>query len=635
MASTLGPGPPGGQMNVASAISLLSFALGLYVAALSRRFSHAPGWRDQRYFATAAMMVAVYSALNVPTTHALSDGAVVLTSRVQALLAAMHSIAWLRYSRVHLSLQPTRVEKVLVAALAAAGVLACATPLSYPGGAFSVEIPLFGVTYRNPVTTPLGEAVIALVLGSLLVPVARFFAAWRRGVPYAGLHCAALSFLLAMGASDSLVLVGLYRLPYLVDLGFLVPIAAVAYALTSRFVADAQALHSLRQDLEREVADRTADLGRAQEALHRAEKLAALGQFAAGVAHEVNNPAAVVKANLHYLTEVEAQDLTDDGRQALRESVQAMQRIGSIVRQLLDAGRLAAHAEKAGSIAMRPVADEAARVARTRFGARVRIVNEVPDGLHAAGQETLLVQVLVNLVVNAAQAIPEGRPGLITVGGEQAGERVRMVVEDNGSGMAPDLLRRVFEPFFTTKPFGSGTGLGLAVSRGLLAGVGGDLRLESKVGVGTRAIVELSAAGAPERSGAAAPPPARRPALVEARPKPRLLLVDDEPAVRTSHRRLLEPRYDVELAEDVDGGLARLQGNGFDIVLCDLMMPGGGGERLYRTLEARAPAVAKRVVFLTGGAPTESARRFLESQPQPVLYKPLDLELLARVAERL
>jgi hypothetical protein len=95
-------------MNIASAISLLSFAVALYVAALSRRFSHAPGWRDQRYFALAAMMVAAYSALNVPTTQALSDRAVVLASRAQALLAAAHSVARLRYSRVHLSLQPTR-----------------------------------------------------------------------------------------------------------------------------------------------------------------------------------------------------------------------------------------------------------------------------------------------------------------------------------------------------------------------------------------------------------------------------------------------------------------------------------------------------------------------------------------------
>ena len=624
-------------MNFASAISLLSFTGALYVAALSLRFSQAPGWRDQRWFALAAVTVAAYAALNIPTTQALSGNSVVLTSRVQALLVAVHSIAWMRYSRVSLGLQPTRSEKALTVLLIGAAGLACATPLCYPGGTFLVPIPSLGLTYRNPVTTPFGEAVVALLLGALLVPVGRFFVAWRRGVPHAGLHCAALGFLLALGVNDSLVLVGLYPLPYLVDVGFLVPVASVAYSLTSRFVADAQTLHALREDLKREVADRTDDLGRAREALHRAEKLAALGQFAAGVAHEVNNPAAVLNANLHYLTEEEGEDLTEDGRQALRESIQSMQRINSIVRQLLDAGRLAANAEKAGSVALRPVAEEAVRVAHARVGARAAITNEVPDGLYAAGQESLLVQVLVNLVVNAAQAVPESRGGgRIALRGELVGERVRIVVEDNGVGMEPDVLRRVFEPFFTTKPFGSGTGLGLAVSRGLLTGVGGDLRLESKVGVGTRAIVELSPANVPEPSGASVMSiAASNEPLAEAKKRPRLLLVDDEPNVRSSLRRILQPHYDVELAEDVGAGLARLEAGRFDIVLCDLMMPGGGGERLYRTLEARAPDLARRVLFMTGGATTENARHFLEWQPQPVVYKPLDLEMFARAAERL
>jgi signal transduction histidine kinase len=523
-------------MNVASAISLLSFTVALYVAALSLRFSQAPGWRDQRWFALAAVSVAVYSALNIPTTQAFPGISVVVTSRLQALLAAVHSIAWMRYSGVRLGLQPTRVEKGLTALLVGAGMVACATPLCYPGGTFLVPVPLFDLTYRNPVTTHLGEAVVALLLGSLLVPLGRFFFAWRRGVAHAGLHFAALSVLLAFGVNDSFVLIGLYSLPYLVDVGFLVPIASVAYALTSRFVADAQALQSLRKDLEREVADRTEDLGRAREALHRAEKLAALGQFAAGVAHEVNNPAAVVNANLHYLSEAEGEDLTEDGRQALRDSIQSMGRINSIVRQLLDAGRLAAHAEKAGSVALRPVGDEAARVAKARFGVRAAVTNEIPDGLHAAGQESLLVQVLVNLVVNAVQAIPEGRSGgRVVLRGEQLADRVRIFVEDNGIGMEPDVLRRVFEPFFTTKPFGSGTGLGLAVSRGLLTGVGGELRLESQPGVGTRAIVELSPATGPVPSGVSAVSiAASNGAHVETRGRPRLLLVDAEPGVRSS-----------------------------------------------------------------------------------------------------
>ena len=102
------------------------------------------------------------------------------------------------------------------------------------------------------------------------------------------------------------------------------------------------------------------------------------------------------------------------------------------------------------------------------------------------------MQVLVNLILNGAQAIPEERrDGLVVVRGERSPGRVRLVVEDDGAGMAPEVLRRAFEPFFTTKPFGVGTGLGLAVSRGLLHGLGGDLRFEGAAGGGTRAVVDL------------------------------------------------------------------------------------------------------------------------------------------------
>ncbi len=116
-------------------------------------------------------------------------------------------------------------------------------------------------------------------------------------------------------------------------------------------------------------------------------------------------------------------------------------------------------------------------------------------------------------------------------------------------------------------------------------------------------------------------------------PRQRLLIVDDESAVLSSLRRLLEPRYGIEVASGVDDALARVEAHTFDLVLCDLMMPGGGGERFYTTLLGRAPAAARRVVFFTGGAVTDAARLFLKSQPQPVLYKPFDAEQLERVAE--
>ncbi|HET9594499.1 MAG TPA: response regulator, partial [Anaeromyxobacteraceae bacterium] len=146
---------------------------------------------------------------------------------------------------------------------------------------------------------------------------------------------------------------------------------------------------------------------------------------------------------------------------------------------------------------------------------------------------------------------------------------------------------------------------------------------------GTRAHVELAPGEAPAR---AEPRAAAPEAQAQRR---RILLVDDDRALLSSFSRALERRFEVAVADGVEPALARLAAEPFDAVLCDVMMPDGGGERVYRTLQASAPAMAGRVVFVTGGTTTASARRFLDEQPQPVLEKPLDLSTLARAVERL
>jgi signal transduction histidine kinase/ActR/RegA family two-component response regulator len=617
-------------MTLPAGITLLSTGIALFFAIQSLLFSRAPGWRDQRYFSLAALAVSLYAALNIPTTApVLGDGAVVICSRLQIAAAALHTAAWLRYTSVLVRNPRSSVDRFLLGALGAVAVVGVLTPAMVPGGVRTDVFAALRLSYRTADMSPAGDATWAALLGLLAIPIFRLSRASRMGVPNARVQFAALCFLLVIGANDALVASGVYPGPYLVDLAYLVPIAAVGYSTATRFVADAQALATLRGRLEAQVAEQTAELGQAQEALHRAEKLAALGQVAAGVAHEVNNPSAVVSANLQYLSEAEAEALSLAGRDAIQESIQSVQRITSIVRQLLDAGRLAASTEPNVGVAARPLGENALKTARTRLGQRVALVNALPADLYVSGQESVLVQVLVNLVVNAMQSIPDHRTdGQVILRAELEPGRARLVVEDNGAGMEPEVLRRVFEPFFTTKPFGSGTGLGLAVSRGLVVSLGGDLRLESLLGKGTRAIVELARCGAPEA-------PVAGPAAVHrGAPTLRLLIVDDEPSVLSAARRLLEARYRVEIASGVEEGLARIEAPGrFDMVLCDVMMPSGGGERLYNTLLARVPAMARRIVFLTGGAVTDGARRFLRDQPQPVLHKPIDLGELARAAE--
>ncbi|MFT3915760.1 MAG: ATP-binding protein [Anaeromyxobacteraceae bacterium] len=600
------------------------------MALLSRQLARAPGWKDLRHFSVAAIAYALYALLDLPTTApVLSDRAVWYASRVQFALLSLHSWAWVRYSAAVLDDSSRRVERWADPLLLGLGITGLFTPWFLPGEVVVTGLAAFGLHYRTAASSTLGGVAYVVALGTLVVPIVRLRRAQRQGLPNAGLQVGALVVLLVTGLNDILVVAGVYQAPYLVSVAFLLPITAVAYALTERFIGDAKAHVELQRELERQVNERTAELGRAQDALHRAEKLAALGQFAAGVAHEVNNPAAVIAANLQYLTANEAEVLSSSGKDAVDESLLSVTRISTIVRQLLDAGRLAAAAESAGSVRLRPLGDHALSVARARFGRRVLVTNRIPEALHALGQETVIVQVLVNLIVNAVQAIePHRTDGHVIASAEADGDRVRLLVEDNGAGMPPEVLRRVFEPFFTTKAFGAGTGLGLAVSRGLIAGMGGDLRLESEAGKGTRATVELPLAAPGDVVAAPRAEPARGPRLT-------MLIVDDEATVLTSLRRLLAPGYELDVATGVDEALGLLGRTRFDVVLCDVMMPSGGGERLFRTLLERDPAAARRVVFFTGGAVTEAARVFLRSQPQPVLEKPLDIAELARAAERL
>jgi CheY-like chemotaxis protein/anti-sigma regulatory factor (Ser/Thr protein kinase) len=274
-------------------------------------------------------------------------------------------------------------------------------------------------------------------------------------------------------------------------------------------------------------------------------------------------------------------------------------------------------------------------MSHARCGKSVPVQVEIDEDVRVVAQETLLVQVLANLIVNAIQAIPAGQPaGRVLVRAEQIPNRVRLTVEDNGAGMSPEVLRRVFEPFFSTKPLNRGTGLGLAVSRGMVESLGGDLRLESTLGVGTRALVELPAAP-PEPEPA--PPLLQATDLLDPTAEglgPRILLIDDEPTVVRALGRVLRDHYRVASASTVEEALARAACEPFDVVLCDVMMPDGGAERLCQELERSAPEVARRVILVTGGATSEAARRFLAGTSRPLLEKPLDLSALAAAVEQ-
>jgi signal transduction histidine kinase/ActR/RegA family two-component response regulator len=433
--------------------------------------------------------------------------------------------------------------------------------------------------------------------------------------------------LFAASLNDGLAATGDYRLPYVLDWAFLPTIGMMGFVLVRRFVEGARRLDGLSTDLEAMVAARTRELGEMNSALVSAERLAAIGRLSAGVAHEINNPAAAVVANLKYLeSNVKKGRLPNDATETLQDTLVSMEKIARIVRQLLDTGRVAgADASPLSSVHVARVARSAVRLATTSTHQVAIVMVNIAEDVHAVADADALEQIFINLIANGIQAIPDGRPRKVEIRAERAKGKVIVSVEDNGSGMSAETQRRVFEPFFTTKPFGKGTGLGLSVSLGLARALGGDLSIGQTSDRGTTMIVDLVEA----TSAKIAPPPH---SLTRIGTRKRVLVVDDERPVRDALRRMLSRSFEVDIAGGGEEALDKMAHQSFDVVLCDLMMASGGGEALFAKLQAISPELASRLIFVTGGATDEASKAFLARQTQPVLYKPVDhASLIAKI----
>jgi two-component system C4-dicarboxylate transport sensor histidine kinase DctB len=283
---------------------------------------------------------------------------------------------------------------------------------------------------------------------------------------------------------------------------------AAARALASRQAA-------LESEREAELEARAGARLRAQEARHRAEQLAAIGRFAAGVAHQVNGPVAAVGASLRFLREVlePGTPAPPDAAVAVHEAETALARVSAVARQLRDASRLAELPARTDAAAeVDRAAREAVEVARTRGAAaalrELPVDLAIPAGLWVAAEPDLVIEVLAHLVANALDAVAASG-ARVRLSAEVRGAHVEIAVEDGGPGIGPEVRRRLFEPFVTTKTHAHACGLGLAVSRGLVASAGGELELESDLGRGTRAVVRLGAAEPPPIPPALTPPPGR------------------------------------------------------------------------------------------------------------------------------
>ncbi len=607
--------------------------MNLVFAALSAGIGWGGGWRAMRWFALVCLSAAAFNACGMVVSLDVEPDLVRLASRLSLAVAGVHGCAWALFVSAERG-RPLRGRHRLILPV----VLTASAISQVPGAAVSSEmhwheVPWLGVRYADALPTTLGMVIYAVLVMTLLSPLVHYLREWRRGTKLAPPFALGLIALIATGVNDSLVGAGVIAMPYLLDVGFVAMVVAAGGAVVHHFVTSSRELDAIKGKLEHIVAERSEQLAQTQTALAQSEKLAAVGNLAAGVAHEINNPTAAVLANLAYLLEPlsQGEPLPHDARQCLEESFASTKRIGRIVRQLLDAGRVAGGQH--GRIAPLPLARVIkAALANTRVQQQhVDIHVAVDEARWVRGDEGLLTQVLTNLLANAAQAIAEARPrGRIDIVAHVEGERVMLSVKDDGPGVPEAAKSRLFEPFFTTKAQGRGTGLGLAVSLGLMRAQGGDLRLHSSSADGCTFVIELPACDAPkEESGASRVAPSPRAAM-------RLLLVDDDPIVLDALRRSLGAWFHVRAVDNVTGALELLrEPAAFDLALCDVIMPDGGAERLVATLVEHGSPFAAKTLFMTAGAVTPAARSFVEANRNRVLQKPIEPTQLLALATNL
>ena len=393
------------------------------------------------------------------------------------------------------------------------------------------------------------------------------------------------------------------------------------------------------------------------------DRMASVGLLAAGVAHEINNPLTYVLQNVASLAEdlphlahaqQRLQDVVGQGRaqevlgdqmhlptpveleelpRLAAEAVEGARRVRDIVRDLKTFARTEDQA--LARLNVNDVLLTAASMAANEIRYRARLEQDLADVPDIVANEGKLAQVFLNLLVNAAHAVDEGdtEGNEIRLCTREAGDHVEVVISDTGKGIPAADLPRLFEPFFTTKDVGHGMGLGLSICHNIVSECGGEIDVQSEEGRGTSFIVRLPISARRPTPDVVARPPTWTEDHVD---RGRFLIVDDEELVGRAMVRVLNREQDTVLA--TSGGEARellSRDRAFHGVLCDLMMPEVTGMDLHEWMVEHTPELARRTMFVTGGAFTPRAQEFLKRVENPVLQKPCQPAELREWARRM
>jgi two-component system NtrC family sensor kinase len=374
------------------------------------------------------------------------------------------------------------------------------------------------------------------------------------------------------------------------------------------------------------IARDVTELRRAQSQLQQADKLAAMGQLVSGVAHEINNPAAIISGFAQTL-------MLDDLRPEQREIVEMVRdeamRIGQITTNLLAFARM--------SGPERTLVDVNELVRRTHtlrayhlntLNVRVQLeLDESEPRVWANVSE--LQQMLLNLLINAEQAL-ETYDGArrITLRTRADHAELRIECRDSGPGIPPEIRTRIFDPFFTTKPEGVGTGLGLSICYGIVKGHGGRIWAESEPGNGACFVIALPL----DLRTLSRPVPGVTPEVAAGAETLSVLVVDDEPGIRQATARFLN-RSGIQVRAVSDGAeaLRALRTQAFDVILCDVRMPGMNGRDFLIRLREQAPRLVSTLIFATGDTFDTDTAALLADAGAPSLVKPFDFDALERL----
>jgi PAS domain S-box-containing protein len=375
-----------------------------------------------------------------------------------------------------------------------------------------------------------------------------------------------------------------------------------------------------------------------QSRLVESDRLAALGTLAAGVAHEINNPLTYAHLSAQHVSRlIERAGIGNEMLSLLRGYLEGIEhgiaRIASITQSLRSFVK--DDADAAGPVDLEQVITRALKMVDNDLRHAARLVRAIAPMPPVLGNAARLEQVFVNVLINAIKALPPEpvQPHEIHVATEHAGDRVTVTIRDTGCGIPAALRGRIFEPFFTTRDVGHGMGLGLSVSKTIVEKLGGDIEVDSIENVGTTVRVHVPTyrpeVHAAHDAGAAI---ARPPLAPAPRPRRRVLVVDDEQLICDAIERELADDHDVAVAMTGNDALALVAARKFDLILCDVMMPGMDGHELYRRIAAQYPGLERRIVFMTGALAPRVAKA-LDGLPNPWLTKPFEIEdVLALIA---